>query len=335
MTLYGGIDLHSNNSVVDLIDEKDRVVYERRLPNSLDVILGQLAPYRNRLQAIAVESTYNWYWLVDGLQEAGYEVRLVNTSAVKVYEGLKNTDDKHDARHLAHLLRLGILPEGYIYPKEQRAIRDLLRKRGHLVRQRTAQVLSMKNLWSRNTGRSISTYVVKRGKVPTEGVEENRALAIESTQAVLNCLNEEVRRLEMAVLRQVRSNANWNRLMTVPGIGKLLALTILLETGDIHRFKKAGRFASYCRCVQSRKMSNGKKKGEGNRKNGNRHLGWAFVEAANYAVRYSDRIKGYYQRKERKTKRIIALKAVAHKLSKASYYILRDRVPFDLEKAFA
>src|SRR4030042_6009903 len=120
MKRYGLIHLHSNNRLVCLLDEKDRVVYQKRLPNRLDRILSELSPYREALQGIAVESTFNWYWLVDGLMEAGYRVHLTNTWAAKQYEGLKYTDDRHDARWLAHLLSLGILPEGFIYPKEER-----------------------------------------------------------------------------------------------------------------------------------------------------------------------------------------------------------------------
>ena len=145
MRLYAAIDLHSNNNVLTIIDETDHVVFEGRLPNESQEVLARLAPYRESIEAIAVESTYNWYWLVDELMDAGYTVKLVNTVAVKVYDGLKYTSDEHDARHLAHLLRLGILPTGYIYPKGERAVRDLLRKRSQLVRCRTAQILSIQN----------------------------------------------------------------------------------------------------------------------------------------------------------------------------------------------
>jgi transposase len=122
MKLYGGIDLHSNNSVINLLDERDKVVYNKRLPNDLPTILSELSPYQSQIEGLAVESTFNWYWLVDGLMEEGYEVHLVNTAAVQTYTGLKYTNDAHDARWLAHLLRLGILPTGYIYPKEERAV---------------------------------------------------------------------------------------------------------------------------------------------------------------------------------------------------------------------
>ena len=128
MKTYCGIDLHSNNNVIVVIDETDKILLERKLSNNLGVILDALSMIREPISGIAVESTYNWYWLVDGLLEAGYQVHLVNTTAVKQYDGLKYTDDKYDAFHLAHLMRLGILPTGYIYPKEERAVRDLLRK---------------------------------------------------------------------------------------------------------------------------------------------------------------------------------------------------------------
>jgi transposase len=117
MKLYGAIDLHSTNSVTVVINEQDQVVYQKRLPNDLAQIAQQLSSYRRSLQGIVVESTYNWYWLVDGLMEKGYRVHLANTAAIQQYNGLKYTDDDSDARWLAHLLRLGILPEGYIYPK--------------------------------------------------------------------------------------------------------------------------------------------------------------------------------------------------------------------------
>src|SRR5437868_4516792 len=126
---YSGIDLHSNNSVVVVSDEADRIVCSRRVPNELPTILALLEPYRAQLAGVVVESTYNWYWLVDGLQAAGYRVHLAHTAAIKRYEGLKHSGDESDAAHLAHLLRLGILPTGYICAPAERAVRDLARKR--------------------------------------------------------------------------------------------------------------------------------------------------------------------------------------------------------------
>jgi transposase len=156
MSLYGGIDLHANNSVIVLLNEQDQVLYQQRLANHLPTLLEAFAPYQADLIGVVVESTSNWYWLVDGLMEADYRVHLANPAAMQQYSGLKYTDDYSDARWLAHWLRLGVLPEGYIYPKAARAVRDALRKRSHLVRQQTANVLSLQHIIVRNTGVRLS-----------------------------------------------------------------------------------------------------------------------------------------------------------------------------------
>jgi transposase len=338
MKLYGAIDLHSNNNVTVLIDEQDQVVYQRRLPNDLSLITEQLVGYRDRLQGIVVESTYNWYWLVDGLMDQGHKVHLANTAAIQQYAGLKYTDDHSDARWLAHILRLGVLPQGYIYPKEERAVRDLLRKRGQMVRQRTTNLLSIQNLITRNTGRSIRSNQIKA--LDTEVLDAllptpDLALAVKANLAMLKCADGQIEILERTVTERIKLKAEYSFLKTVVGIGQILALTIMLETGQIQRFPTVGDYASYCRCVGSQKLSNGKKKGQGNTKNGNKYLAWAYVEAANFAIRYSSRIKSFYQKKKAKSHGVVALKAVAHKLCRACYYIIKEQVPFDITKAFA
>lgn len=339
MKLYAAIDLHSNNSVLVILDERDRVVYERRLPNELPVILNELKPHLKKVQGIAVESTYNWYWLVDGLMDAGYSVKLVNTAAVKKYDGMKYSGDEHDARHLAHLLRLGILPTGYIYPKKERAVRDLLRKRAQLVRCRTAQILSIQNLVTRNSGHGIAANNIRdldEGALKELcGGNQMRALAVQSNLTLLRCLDEQIHGLELVVLKQAKLKPQFEKLLSVNGIGNILGMTIMYEAGDMERFAKVGQFASYARCVSSSRWSNGKKKGEGNRKNGNKYLSWAFMEAANFAIRYNERIRTFYQRKQSKTHRIVALKTVAHKLARACYHVLTNQVEFDLARAFA
>jgi transposase len=337
MKLYEAIDLHSNNNVTVLIDEQDQVVYQKRLPNDLPVIVQQLSGYQASLQGIVVESTYNWYWLVDGLMDQGHKVHLANTAAIQQYEGLKYTDDNSDARWLAHILRLGVLPQGYIYPKEDRAVRDLLRKRSQLVHQRTANLLSIQNLVTRNTGSSISANRIKG--LDVQQVDEllpngDLALALKANLSVMFSADEQTQILERTVRDRVKLRPEFTFLKTVPGIGQILALTVMLESGDIRRFPSLGNFASYCRCVGSQKISNGKRKGSGNTKNGNKYLVWAFVEAANFAVRYQPKIRSFYQRKKAKTHGVLAIKAVAHKLCRACYYIIKDRVPFDIAKAF-
>lgn len=339
MRLYAAIDLHSNNSVLVVVDENDRVVVEKRLRNDLELVLGHLAPYRCDLQAIAVESTFNWYWLVDGLMGAGYEVKLVNTAAVKIYEGLKYTGDEHDARHLAHLLRLGVLPTGHIYPKEERSVRDLLRKRAQLVRCRTTQILSVQNLVNRNCGHGLKVREMR--DLDDESIlrlcndDELRVKAMGANLEVIRCLNMQIQDVEKTVLEHARLKPAFEHLLTVAGIGKTLGMTIMLEAGTMERFAEVGHFASYARCVSSSRWSNGKKKGEGNRKNGNKYLAWAFVEAAHFAVRYNERVRRFFERKKAKTNSIVAIKAVAHKLARACYHVLKNQTPFDETRAFA
>jgi transposase len=337
MPLYGGIDLHANNSVVVLLNEQDQVIYQRRLSNHLPTILEQLAPYHSDIKGVVVESTYNWYWLVDGLMEADYRVHLANPAAMQQYSGLKYTDDHSDARWLAQVLRLGVLPEGYIYPKAARAVRDVLRKRAHLVRQHTANVLSVQNILARNTGSRFSAKRIHEfTKADLEGLlpEANQVLAVTSSLALLDCLSQQIKTLEKAVTKSLKHTPAYEQLLTVDGIGTILAQTIGLETGDIGRFPTVGNYASYCRCVKSTKISNGKRKGQGNVKNGNPYLEWAYMEAAQFAIRFNSTVQRFYQRKHAKSHLMVARKAVAHKLSRACYYIMRDLVPFDVHKAF-
>jgi transposase len=339
MPLYGGIDLHANNSVVVLLNDRDEVIYQKRLPNDLPTILEQLAPHHAEIQGLVVESTYNWYWLVDGLMDADYRVHLANPAAIQQYSGLKYSDDHSDARWLGHLLRLGVLPEGYIYPKADRAVRDLLRKRAHFVRQHTSNVLSVQNIMVRNTGSRCS---VKRlhelTKKELNGLlpEAEQALAVTSSLVVLDCLGQQIKTLEKAVTQCLKHTPSYEQLLTVDGIGTILAQTIALETGNIGRFPSVGNYASYCRCVDSRKISNGKRKGKGNVKNGNPYLAWAYMEAAQFAIRFNPRAQRFYQRKlaQSNNNTILARKSVAHKLSRACYYIMRDLVPFEAMKAF-
>ena len=337
MELYGGIDLHSNNSYLGIVNEENRVMYKDRHRNELPLILSALAPYKSELKALAVESTFNWYWLVDGLVDAGYPVHLANPAAMKEYKGLKHKDDKKSALWLANLLRLNILPVGYIYPKEERPVRDFLRKRLHLVRHRTSHILSVKNIMSRNLGATIRSDDIKtftEKDVEKLISDEVIRLAIMASVSTVRHLTTQVDRIEKTILGRVRLRDAFKGLLGIPGIGTVLGLTIMLEVGDIGRFAGVGNYASYCRCVNSIRTSNDKKIGEGNRKNGNKYLSWAYIEAAHMAKRYHPAIRRYYDKKTAHTNDIVAAKAVAHKLARASYYVLRDRTVFDEKRLF-
>jgi transposase len=175
---------------------------------------------------------------------------------------------------------------------------------------------------------------VEPTELDPEHPDANRALALESTKRVVECLDDEVERLEQEILRQLKPDPLVRLLKTVAGVGDVLAPMIRLETGEIGRFASAGNYVSYCRGVGSQHLSNGKSKGKGNRKNGNPYLSWAYVEAAHFAIRFYKPVRRFYERKQARTHRVVALKAVAHKLARASYYVMRDQVPFQIERAF-
>jgi transposase len=341
MPLYGAIDLHSNNNYLVVSDEKDELVLRRRGANLVEAVVRELEPFGSSLVGVAVESTYNWYWLVDGLMEAGYRVHLVNTAAVRQYEGVKYTNDWSDARWLAHLLRLGLLPEGYIYPAAQRPVRDLLRKRSQLVRQRTAQLLSLGNLVTRTTGVRVSRSQLKeltREQIGQRLVQPQVALSADCSLQVAGMLDQQIERIEQAVGKQLKLDAAAHKTLqllgTVWGVGEILSRTILLETGPVGRFAQVGDYSSYCRAVTSQCWSNGRQKGENNAKCGNRYLAWAYVEAANYAARYYGPAQRFVERKTAQVNRALAIKALANKLCRASYWVMKEQVKFEPTRLF-
>ena len=337
MKIMTGIDLHSNNVLCGLMDESGRRVLHKKLPCDLSTILRVLEPYKARIAQVAVESTYNWYWLVDGLEDHGYPVVLANPARMQQYDGLKHTDDVSDAYFLCDLMRLGILPTSHLYKRQSRPVRDLLRRRMLLVQLRTSLILSFKSLNERTLGERVPLARVK-------------AMSIEQAQArftapadqllsgeqvgLMGQLQESIAKIEKHILATAGEWKTFQRVQDVPGIGKILGLTIALETGEPQRFASAGNFASYCRCVKSLRQSNSKKKGENNRKCGNRYLAWAFVEAAHFACRHDERCRRFYERKKQQTNPVVATKALACKLAKASWHVMHGGVPYDPQRVF-
>ena len=337
MSYYVGLDLHSTNTMIGIMDEGQVRVFCRRCPNDISAILENLEPYREEITGVVVESTFNWYWLVDGLSGAGYRVHLAHPGGFNEYHGLKHVDDKHSAFFLAKLLQLGILPEGYIFPTEDRHIRDLLRKRLKLVNNRTRYILAFESLVNRNLSLNINGNAVKR--LNEEDMEEmfgdeHLVLSAQADIAAIHYFNPKIKEIEKKILQTASLRPEFENLLTVPGIGKILAMIISLETGDIGRFRQVGNYASYCRLVSSQRLSNNKNKGQNNRKNGNKYLSWAYLEAAHKLRRYCPQAEAFYRRKTQKKNKIVAIKALAHKLSRACYYMMKDNTGFDVEKIF-
>lgn len=235
-------------------------------------------------------------------------------------------------------LRLGVLPEGFIYPRERRATRDLLRRRSLLVHQAVQLMLSLCSALSRRTGRTWSKQALTRLDLHAIALllpDATERFGFLVQHALHGSLQEQICQIERWLRLDCARDESLRDLKSISGIGDILGLAILLESGPIERFASVGDYASYCRMVESTRISNGKRKGRGNAKCGNRYLCWAFVEAANFAIRFNPAISAWYQRKRAKKHRVVAIKAVAHKLARAAYYILRDHTAFDAERAFA
>ncbi len=332
-----GIDLHSNNLHVAMVDQNGKRRLHKKLPCDLQAVLELLKPHRKALRTLAVESTYNWYWLIDGLREEGYPVVLANPAQIHQYQGLKHTADADDAYWLAEMARLDILPTGYLYDPELRSVRDLLRRRLLLVHQRTALLLSFKGLHIRTHGSTLKLAEVNKLEADEAAELFERAgdqLAARTQITLIDAFNEQIARLEAAVLKQVKQQPLFQRLQSLPGIGRILGMTIALEVGEIARFPAPGDFASYCRAVQSRRLSNDKVKGRNNGKCGNKYLAWAFVEGAHCAKRFDPRCAGFFQKKKQQRNTAVATKALACKLAKAAWWVMRDGVEYDPKRMF-
>ena len=337
MGFYSGVDLHSNNCVIGVIDQTGQRLKKKRVHNELPAVESVLAPYREELMAVVVESTYNWYWLVDGLQERSYPVRLAHPAGNKPYSGLKHSDDVDDAFFLADLARVNSLSEGYIYPRETRGVRDLLRQRCRLVRERTSHVLSIKNVIAREGGQALTRAQVEAlsEKEIEQVVRDSYGqVGVKALGKVLGTINQQIRQVEKTVLAHVKPDPLYQRLQTIYGVGPVLGVTIRLESGDMSRFPTVGDYTSYCRGTGSQRLSNGKPKGENNKRNGNAYLAWAFVEAALFARLHYPLAERFFERKRAQSNAILASKALASKLTKAAFYVMRDQIDFDPEKLF-
>jgi transposase len=336
-TLMAGIDLHSNNVMIGIMDQDGRRLKHQKLACDLQAVEKFLGPYKSRLKSVAVESTYNWYWLVDGLRASAYPVVLANPAKIEQYSGIKHADDQNDAYFLAELQRLNILPTGYIYDPQLRPVRDLLRRRAGLVHQRTALMLSFKSLYTRTTGQAMALSRLKALE-PAQAAElyEHPAnqLIAKMQKEHIEQLDKSIARIEQAVLQSARELPYYQKLNTLPGVGKILGMTITMEVGQIQRFQSAGDFASYCRAVDARRTSNEKSKGANNRKCGNKYLSWAFVEAANFARRFDEPCRRWFDRKAARTNQVVATKALACKLAKAAWQVMAHQVDYDQERVF-
>jgi len=335
---YGGIDLHSRNMRLCVLDPHGAVRCEASLPTSPTAFLDAVAPFRPDL-VIGCECMFGWYWLADCCQREQIPFVLGHALYMKAIHGGKAKNDKIDAKKIARLLRGGTFPLAYAYPKGMRETRDLLRRRSYLVRQRSGLFTHLQIL---NAQYNLPPFPKKlsfagnrleldiAARFPDPSVRQSVAADL----AVIDCLDEQIARLELYLTRTAKVDAvqTFHRLQTIGGVGKILALVLLYEVHDIRRFNHVGQFLSYARLVRCTHESAGKILGSGGQKIGNAHLRWAFAEAACLFLRASERARAWKQKQTKKRGEGKALAILAAKLARAVYHLWRRGEAFDEER---
>jgi transposase len=331
-----GIDLHAKTMYVCILDRDGQVLVHRNVPSSPDAFLEAVAPFREDL-VVAVECIFTWYWLADLCAQEGIAFVLGHALMMKAIHGGKAKNDRIDALKIATLLRGGMLPQAYAYPAGMRATRDLLRRRLHLVRKR-GQLLAHIQMTSHqynlpSLGKRIA-YPSNREGVADHFEDRVVKKSIAVDLALLERYDALLTDLELYLVRQAKQHDGnaFHRLRTIPGVGKVLALTILYEIHDVKRFDRVQEFASYARLVKCTRESAGKKQGTSGAKMGNVHLKWAFSEAAVLFVRHCAEGKKLLARLEKRHGKGKALSILAHKLGRAAYFMLSREKAFDVQR---
>ena len=323
---YCGIDLHVKTMYVCILDAAGQVLVHRNLPSTPDAFLE-----------VAAECMFTWYWLADVCAAEGITFILGHALAMKAIHGGKAKNDKIDSHKIAGLLRGGLLPQAYVYPAAMRSTRDLLRRRLHLVRKRGQLLTHIQNTRAQYNLPAFEKRLAYPGN--RDGVVERFAdpsvrKSIEVDVVLIDQYDTLVNDLELTIVREAKRHDGdaFHRLRSVPGIGKVLALTILYEIHDIHRFDRVQEFASYARLVKCQKQSGGRTLGTSGAKMGNVHLKWAFSEAAVLFLRHTKDGKKLLAGMVKKHGKGKALSILAHKIGRAVYYMLSRGTVFSMEK---
>jgi Transposase and inactivated derivatives len=333
---YCGIDLHARTMYVCILNQEGEIVVHRNMNTDPAVFLKVIKAYREDI-VVAVECIFTWYWLADLCAREGIPFVLGHALYMKAIHGGKAKNDKIDAHKIALLLRGGMIPQAYVYPAEMRSTRDLLRRRMHLMRKRAELLSHIQNTNSQYNLPEIGKKIAYKGN--REGVAERFVdtavqKSIEVDLALINHYDQLLNDMELYIVNTAKQhdvNAFY-QLRSVPGIGKILALVILYEVQDIHRFPRVQDFISYCRLVKCAKESAGKKYGTSGKKIGNAYLKWAFSEAAVLFLRNNPEGQNYLARLENKHGKGKALTCLAHRLARTVYHLLTRGQAFDLKK---
>jgi len=334
---YVGVDLHARTMYTHVLDANGQTAFAKDLPTDPDVFLEALAPFRPDL-VVGAECMFSWYWLADLCADHGIPFALGHALAMRHIHQGKTKTDKIDAAKLAALLRGGLFPMGYVYPRAKRQTRDLLRRRSFFVRQRAQLIAHIVNT---NTQFNLPvlpkklTYAANRAPdLVDRFADPSTKLAVTADLGLIDGYDGQIAELERYLIRHAKVDdpVTFGLLRTTPGIGPILGLTLLYEVDDIARFPEPGNFLSYSRLVRCPHESAGKKKGSGPKKVGNPHLKWAFSEAACLMLRSCLPVKSWMQRMEKRKGKKKALSILEAKIGRCVYHLWRKRVPFDLKR---
>ena len=334
---YAGIDLHARTLYACVLDSDGDIRLHRKAPTTREAFLRLIGPYRDDL-VVACECLFCWYWLADLCTKEGLDFVLGHAYYMKAIHGGKTKNDRIDSQKIALLLRGGMLPMAYVYPRKMRPTRDLLRRRLHFVRKRAELLSHIQNTNTQYNLPAIGGRIDKesyRGELLEHfGDDPEVQMSIAADVAMLDTYETTIHDLELYIEHCIRADdtSAFYLLRSIPGIGKILAFTIFYEIHDIARFPKVGNFLSYARLVPGSRESDGKMKAAGGRKMGNAHLKWAFSEAAALFLRGQPDHQKLFRRLEKKHGRKKALGVLAAKLGRAVYFMLKRRQPFDRER---
>lgn len=333
---YCGIDLHARSLYVCVMDQAGKVLLHKECPAKAASLLTLITPFLDEL-VLGVECMHCWYWVADFCEAHGIHFILGHALYMRAIHGGKAKNDRIDSLKIARLMRGGNFPMAYVYPREMRSTRDLLRRRTNLVRHganlkaHVANTTSQYNLPPNKVNlKNVSAREQLRHTFDDPGVQH----MIDLDMAVLECYHRELSQTECYLEQQARKHrpVYLNLLRTIPGIGRILALTILYETGDINRFDTVQQFASYSRLVKCKAESAGKSYGTQGAKIGNGHLKWAFSEAAVLFLRGNEDAQRYLRKLQKRMRKAKALSALAHKLGRATFFMLKNKTVFDEQR---
>jgi len=332
---YCGIDLHARSMYLCVLSHDGKTLLHKNLPTDPDVFLNAIAPFREDL-VVAVECIFTWYWLADLCAQEGIAFVLGHALYMKAIHGGKAKNDRIDALKIATLLRGGMLPQAYVYPAEMRSTRDLLRRRLFWVRQRgqlLAHIQNTHHQYNLPTPKARLAYRKNREGVAEHFADSAASKSVSSDIELAEHYDSLITKLELYLCRQTKlhDQDNFYRLRSIPGIGKVLAMTILYEIHDIDRFERVQNFASYSRLVKCEKSSSGKRLGTGGNKIGNVHLKWAFSEGAVLFLRANPVAQRYIENLRRKHGKAKSLSILAHKLGRAVYFMLKRQKSFSMQ----